>query len=234
MISKLGLVVATAIMVLHLSASVLACGCYGQGSCNVAGTRTEGATACQGMCDCCPVCNSCSQLFAGCLANHMTGTVYFQPLLNTSSMYDYSQLGLQLVINVNMGSYTVEAPDVSPAFLDVCVTPALPTGVTIAAQSRTWVLSGTPTETLPWTTYTIITKGDVEMLNRGTFRLSVAAASNCNTHTCAPGAQACIDTTHYHTCVQQQNGGYGWLATSQSCAPGTTCHASSGTTIACS
>ena len=72
--SLLGLLTLAICLVSH----TIACGCYGPASCNLDGQLAFCTT--EGVCDCCPVCNSCDQLFGGCAASHTSSSdLHFEP-----------------------------------------------------------------------------------------------------------------------------------------------------------
>jgi len=235
------------LLILVLSpVTISACGCYGQGTCTVGGAQVTGFSdpniRCTGVCDCCPACNGCAQLMAGCLAERVTqNPVEFVPLLSTSPFYNAGRGGnsLTLVIGQDMGIFTLTPAPGWPntIFFEACVNPILPRGITIGSNpSGTFVLSGTPTETLPLTLYTVILKGGLDFLGSANFTLQVTPETVCNNNnnnSCIVGSQQCIDATHYHTCIQAANNQGIWLSINQPCPPGTSCHTSSPTSILC-
>ncbi|OZJ05487.1 hypothetical protein BZG36_01624 [Bifiguratus adelaidae] len=71
-------------------------------------------------------------------------------------------------LNEPITSYTFNAPNApNTSFLNVCITPSLPAGLSISQQhDNTFQLTGTPTEASNMTVYMITVKGSVNYLGR--------------------------------------------------------------------
>jgi len=152
------------LFIFSLISTALSCGCYGANSCTLSNTISRCTD--DGVCDCCQVCNSCDQVQAGCGTNDPNG--YFSP-----SVPSYIEINSSVTFNVEYngayGIYTNGAP---------CVRPDLPAGlsvITISSPGQVdhYALSGTPTQIVPPTTYTIAFYGPT---SNGITRVSFTTA----------------------------------------------------------
>ncbi|OWA52728.1 hypothetical protein BV898_17174 [Hypsibius exemplaris] len=172
------------IILQFVSQLVDACGCYGQGSCYANGTLksgprpadTPGQIPCDpfnspvAVCDCCPACNSCAQLFSGCLRPFVKFDVSLQPPVPHAYAFN-RPITPSVVTSVSFPG------NLGTSFIEVCLDKSLPKGLVLAQTSDfRWVLSGTPIETLPLTYYNVLVKGSVGYLGMGWFALSVTGA----------------------------------------------------------
>jgi len=216
-----------------LFSGVFGCGCYGPGSCDVNGQLISFQSGCPstGFCDCCPACNTCPQLLSGCLASKTMNDVYFNNTL-PSTFYVGEAINPSVITSVSQQSR---------AFIKVCVTPDLPNGLSITQSSSSYnfVLSGTPTEPLPPTTFKFVVSGSANYLGTTSVTLSV---SNCQRSTsttgasasttsasssspCVLGHQRCSAHTSFETCINNADGSTTYSA-NQFCATGTACRVS--------
>eukprot|EP01114_Cavostelium_apophysatum_P005374 TRINITY_DN1628_c0_g2_i3.p1 TRINITY_DN1628_c0_g2~~TRINITY_DN1628_c0_g2_i3.p1 ORF type:complete len:233 (-),score=40.53 TRINITY_DN1628_c0_g2_i3:96-794(-) len=212
-----------------------ACPCFGQGSCNLDGTRSfNGETCNTGYCDCCPVCNSCNQLLAGCLSN-------MQKPLIVSAYNSVFHVGQAITPITLFGNQTC-------LYNDLCIKPELPAGIT---HNRTSVyevvFSGVPTETVAPTEYTVVVKGCGGFLGRAilSFGVDNKACSNSqptttgsntsgnNGDSCTLGYARCTSATSYQQCAYLNRNGDTYWAPTQFCGVGTTCKARDTNYIAC-
>ncbi|KAL7751251.1 hypothetical protein RI367_003457 [Sorochytrium milnesiophthora] len=147
----------------------IGCGCYGQGSCTLGGQLVRNSCSSPGsnvgVCDCCMPCNECPQLLAGCLEPRWVWGLHFSSPVPNSFVLN------QPITPITIS--TTGAPATS--FIDVCVGPALPTGLSITRQAdQTFALTGTPTTAFPNTTFRILIKGSAGMLYAGTVSFGVS------------------------------------------------------------
>lgn len=195
---------------LCLVASAFSCGCYGPSSCDLNNNLVGQC----GYCDCCPVCNTCLQLFSGCHASQMQ-SISFSPAVPST------------IIVQQPVSFQFTGPG-SP-FISVCVTPDLPAGLSIQSDNNgNFFLQGNASEIVPPTTFTFITKGSVEIL--GTTQVTFAVSPGCQG--CTLGYQQCSSPTTYQTCVYGTAGSNTW-DNPQNCPVGTSCYPYQGNYILC-
>jgi len=216
------------------------CGCM-PGRCDVNGTLISGECSTSGVCDCCQVCNSCNQLFGGCLANQFNvgGT---NPQFSPAIPANY---GLRQSLQTRTSCFQYTSPSgqvVTTGFQSACVTPDLPEGLNITLDGDRLCLVGSPEAVAPSQTYRVIVKGPT---SNGLFSTSItfgvipdcisgsssssgsassssssgSSSSTSGSSSCTTGQQQCLTSETYNTCV---NGAYG---VDQSCPLGTTCHA---------
>ncbi len=196
--------------------NVKGCGCYGPASCNTQSIISF--CTIEGVCDCCPVCNTCNQLFGGCASLSTNYDAYFSP--NLPSTFNF---------NENIGQYFVESSSDNYLWYPPCIQPALPNGLSMnISEEGLLYLTGIPSEILPPTVFTIKAKADAEVITALTFTLSITdtQGSNCvNTNTnqvCIYRSMRCLTDKIYQTCNVFQNGTTYWDR-EQNCRSGTTC-----------
>jgi len=210
------IIIATIVLSCFISI-IESCGCYGEGSCDVNGNLISGQCR-EGECDCCPACNSCNQLLSGCLANRMQSDVNFYPAI-PSTLY----LGQSYSFFINTSSQP------SHALINVCISPSLPEGLSITQTSSfDWIISGTPTETLPATTYRVIIIGSAGYLGKTSFSFNIRSCVG----SCTLGYQRCSGTG-FQTCIQSASGVPQWGG-NQPCGTGTSCSIYQSNYIICS
>lgn len=142
-----------------------ACGCYGPTSCDLNSNRV--ICGIDGVCDCCPTCNTCHQLFAGCASKDTIYDGYFEPILPQYFIFD------QKIDNYFIKNSFIHFPD------RFCILQNLPIGLSFHTNINGQLyLSGTPNEIWPPTLYQIKIKGPVNIISAMNFTLSVVK-TNC-------------------------------------------------------
>jgi len=230
-----------------------ACGCYGASSCTVTGESVldkNCSVQATGYCDCCQICNTCEQLYGGCLANQLNanGALSFSPAIHDTYVLNESlQTGYGCLQIVEPGE-----PAVTTGFGATCINPPLPAGLELASPDNTSrrCLIGSPTQVAPPTTYSIYVHQGSNFVLYTTVRFGVqgictepststssssssssststsTSTSTSGSSTCTTGNQRCATSETYQTCAHSV-----WSET-QSCQPGLTCH-QSGANIYC-
>jgi len=159
------------LLVVDLASCSFGCGCFGQGTCDLNGNfaRESGCNDVDQLnnlafCDCCPPCNSCPQLFAGCFAAHMHTDLMFSPSVPHEFVLGEEITASELPVHHNI--------------FEVCIQPELPMGLNLTQNNfGVFVLQGTPLETLPTTSYDIIAKGSSSYIGKTTIAFRVVL--NC-------------------------------------------------------
>ena len=203
------------------------------------------------VCDGCPPCNTCNQLFSGCLSPKFKKDVTCTP-----------DIPSVLALNQPIEPIILSSPSQdSQYWIDVCVNPSLPAGLSIAFNGNKFVLSGTPTEVLKPITYTFYVKGSANFLSKHSYTFAVQNVCNGNTGgnsttlissatviastgttsgistptdtVCTQGYQRCV-SGGYETCYiyDANTQTYTWGPV-QPCGDGTTCQPFNSNYITC-
>jgi len=217
---KVSLIVFLAAVTLCIVGYAEGCGCYGPASCNVQGQFARCTD--EGVCDCCPFCNSCNQLLAGCAASATrVNNLRFEPAL--LPVFNLGQNVGQHFVYLN-GS--TNSPSYPP-----CLRPDLPSGLSFSVTNGKIVLSGTPSEIIPPTKYQFISESDVETFSSFSFTISVVDTTNtamCRADSSQPGCpqegyMQCVSYNTYQTCTTNGSGVLYWGAI-QNCNTALSCN----------
>ncbi|KAG9295081.1 hypothetical protein G9A89_017875 [Geosiphon pyriformis] len=158
----------TTLLVL-IPSGVVSCGCYGPCTTSGVCTYTLGKPAANCICDCCPVCNSCAQLFQGCAqgAYYKNYQLTLDPPI-TSPFKIGKSIEPRTVISQSTDKWTA-----SMNGFEFCILPELPKGLRFGLNDSVYQLSGTPEVVASDTTYKVIFKGGLELLTTFSFTISV-------------------------------------------------------------
>eukprot|EP01114_Cavostelium_apophysatum_P000998 TRINITY_DN10862_c0_g1_i1.p1 TRINITY_DN10862_c0_g1~~TRINITY_DN10862_c0_g1_i1.p1 ORF type:complete len:221 (+),score=25.29 TRINITY_DN10862_c0_g1_i1:152-814(+) len=200
-----------------------ACGCYGQGTCTLDGVLVNSVDpACpSAYCDCCPACNSCNQLLAGCLRNRLES-------LNISAVPS------RFTVNQPISPITIYTSYLS----DLCIQPSLPSGLNYTISNGLFVISGTPTELVGPTQYYVVAKGAAGYVGNGNLSFAVGRgdciqiSTTGSSSACSVGDQRCASSSSFQQCAYLNANLDTYWGSAQQCPDGTTCR-QNGNQITC-
>ncbi|KAG9289576.1 hypothetical protein G9A89_002349 [Geosiphon pyriformis] len=161
---------------------VVGCGCYGPNSCTPSGNcpYNQGFPSSPCFCDCCPVCNTCDQLFQGCAekAYYQVYNLTLDPPITPPFLV--AKVGQPIQTRTVISQSTNKWRAILNGY-EFCIRPELPKGLKFGLNDTTsspsqysvYQLSGTPEIISSPNTYKVIFKGSAELLS--TFEFTLAA-----------------------------------------------------------